>query len=114
MRSTNHLHSFTLSPDASSAVGKQMKGKKSQFVSRAIIKFYKWNEWHISLDRASVPEDMRFYQMDELMNKYNDKCIQVKELDDEVWALKEELRLVRLLSVPKQSLISRLFSSNGE
>jgi len=107
MRSTNHLHSFTLSPDASSAVGKQMKGKKSQFVSKAIIKFYKWNEWFISLDRAAVPEDMRFYQMDELLDKYNDKCIQVQEL-------KEALDQSRQASKPKRSLIDRLFSSNVE
>jgi hypothetical protein len=107
MRSTNHLHSFTLSPDASSAVGKQMKGKKSQFVSRAIVKFYKWNEWHISLDRAAIPEDMRFYQMDELMEKYNDKCKQVVELRRELFLCHQQL-------VPKRSLIARLFSSNDE
>jgi len=107
MRSNNPLHSFTLSPGASSAVGKVQKGKKSQWVSRAILKFDKWNDWYISKDRAATPEDMRFYQMDELLDRYNNKCIECSEL-------KEELDQYRQASKPKRSLIGRLFLSNDE
>jgi hypothetical protein len=101
------LHSFTLDPTAAGEIKKIKKGKKSGFVSDAIVKYAKWKSWHISIDRSKVPEDMRFYQMTELLEKYNDKCIQVQELT-------KELNQIRQASKPKQSLISRLFLSNGE
>jgi len=107
MRSNNPLHSFTLSPEASSAVGNVYKGKKSQWVSRAILKYDKWMGWFMSVDRQKTPEDMRYYQFDELMEQYNNKCIECSEL-------KAELDLYRQASKPKRSLIARLFSSNGE
>ena len=103
----NPLHSFTLDPQASKEIKKIKAGKKSGFVSAAIMRYAKWHEWKISIDRANMPEDMRFYQMNELLEKYNDKCIQVKEL-------REELDQIRQASKPKRSLIGRLFLSNGE
>lgn len=105
--SNNPLHSFTLDPLASMEVKKITKGKKSSFVSAAIMRYASWHDWKISIDRAKMPEDMRFYQMQELLDKFNDKCIQVQEL-------KEELNHYRQASKPKRSLIGRLFSSNGE
>ena len=107
MRSNNPLHSFTLSPRASSAVQKVQKGKKSQWVSKAILKFDKWNDWYISKDRVSMPEDMRFYAHEELLERFNNKCIECVEL-------KEELDRYRQASKPKRSLIGRLFLSNDE
>ena len=101
------LHSFTLDPLAAKEVKKIMKGKKSGFVSAAIMRYAKWNDWKISLHRASIPEDMRFYQMDELLSKYNDKCIEVQELTKELSHYRQALK-------PKRSLISRLFLSNDE
>jgi hypothetical protein len=101
------LHSFTLDPLAAKEIKMVAKGKKSGFVSDAIIKFAKWKNWYISKDRLSMPEDMRFYQINELLEQYNNKCIQVAQL-------KEELSQIRQASKPKQSLISRLFSSNDE
>ena len=101
------LKSFTLHPQAGKIVDNWKKGKKSGKVSDAIVKYQKWKDWYVSIDRAKVPEDMRFYEMTELLEKYNDKCIQVKEL-------KEELNHCRQASKPKPSLISRLFSSNDE
>ena len=101
------LKSFTLHPQAGKIVDNWKNGKKSGKVSDAIVKYQKWKDWYVSIDRAKVPEDMRFYEMTELLEKYNDKCIQVKEL-------KEELVQYRQASKPKQSLISRLFLSNGE
>ena len=103
----NPLHSFTLDPQASQEIKKVRSGKKSGFVSAAIMKYASWHEWKISIDRAQMPEDMRFYQMQELLDKFNDKCIQVKEL-------KEELNHYRQALKPKRSLIGRLFSSNDE
>ena len=103
----NPLHSFTLDPKASEEIKKIKKGKKSGFVSDAIIKYSKYLSWHISVDRGKTPEDMRFYQNDILQAKFNDKCIQVQEL-------KEELYRIRLTLVPKRSLIKRLFLSNDE
>jgi len=101
------LHSFTLDPLAAGEIKKIKKGKKSGFVSDAIMKYSKWKDWYISKDRLSTPEDMRFYQIDELMEQYNNKCI-------ENHALKQELAQIRQASKPRQSLIARLFSSNGE
>ena len=101
------LHSFTLDPLAAGEIKKIKKGKKSGFVSDAIIKFAKWESWRISIDRAQTPEDMRFYNFDSLQNAFNKKCIENREL-------KRELALIRLKLIPKQSLISRLFSSNDE
>jgi hypothetical protein len=101
------LHSFTLDPLAAGEIKKIKKGKKSGFVSDAIVKYQKWKEWHYSVERQKTPEDMRFYYLDELMVKYNDKCIEVLELT-------KELSLIRRASKPKRSLISRLFSSNDE
>jgi len=54
-----------------------------------------------------MPEDMRFYHVDDLLSKFNEKCIEVQEL-------KEELTRYHQASKPKQSLIARLFWSNGE
>ena len=107
MSSVNPLHSFTLSPRASAAVGNVKKGKKSQWVSFAILKYDKWMGWYSSVERGKTPEDMRYYQMDSLMEQYNNKCIECNEL-------KEELSHYRQASKPKQSLISRLFSSSDE
>ena len=101
------LHSFTLDPLAAGEIKKIKKGKKSGFVSDAIIKFAKWKSWRISIDRAQTPEDMRFYNFDSLQNAFNEKCIEVQKL-------KEELSQIRRASKPKQSLISRLFSSSDE
>lgn len=101
------LHSFTLDPLAAKEIKKIQKGKKSGFVSAAIMKYAKWQDWKISLQRASIPEEMRFYQMDELLSKYNDKCIEVTEL-------KRELFLCHQRLIPKRSLINRLFLSNDE
>ncbi len=107
MRSNNPLHSFTLSPEASAAVGNVPKGKKSQWVSRAILKYDKWMGWFMSVDRQKTPEDMRYYQFDELMEQYNNKCIELRDV-------KRELYQTRLELVPRRSLIARLFSSNDE
>jgi len=101
------LKSFTLHPQAGKIVDSWKKGKKSGKVSDAIVKYQKWKDWYISKDRLEMTEDMRFYQMDSLQNKFNDKCI-------ENMKLKEELDQIRQASKPKQSLISRLFSSNDE
>ena len=101
------LHSFTLDPLAAGEIKKIKKGKKSGFVSDAILKYSKWKTWSISVDRLKMPEDMRFYHVDDLLNKFNDKCIEVQ-------ALKEELAQIRQVSKPKRSLINRLFSSNDE
>ncbi len=111
------LKSFTLHPQAGKIVDSWKKGKKSGKVSDAIVKYQKWKEWYISKDRQAVfagepivgfeNEDVKFYQMNNLLEKYNDKCIQVQEL-------KEELVQYRQASKPKRSLISRLFSSNDE
>lgn len=101
------LKSFTLHPQAGKIVDSWKKGKKSGKVSDAILKYQKWKDYHYSVDRQKTPEDMKFYYMDELMVKYNDKCIEVQEL-------KEELDQTRLTLKPKQSLIARLFSSNDE
>jgi len=107
MRSNNPLHSFTLSHKASAAVGNVTKGKKSQWVSNAILKYDKWMGWFMSVDRQKTPEDMRYYQFDELMEQYNNKCIELRQL-------KLELDQYRQASKPKRSLISRLFLSNDE
>ena len=107
MRSNNPLHSFTLAPEASAVVGNVKSGKKSQWVSRAILKYDKWMGWYMSVDRAKTPEDMRYYQMDELLEQYNNKCIELRKV-------KEELYRTRLTLVPKRSLITRLFSSSDE
>ena len=101
------LHSFTLDPLAAKEIKKVAKGRKSGFVSDAIIKYAKWKSYYISKDRLSMPEDMRFYAHDVLMEKFNDKCIEVAQL-------KEELDRYRQASKLKRSLISRLFLSNGE
>lgn len=101
------LKSFTLHPRAGEIVDSWKKKTKSRKVSEAIVKYQKWKEWHYSVDRQKTPEDMRFYYQDELMVKYNDKCIEVTQL-------KEELALILQASKPKQSLIARLFSSNDE
>jgi len=101
------LKSFTLHPQAGKIVDNWKKGKKSGLVSDAIVKYHRWREWHYSVDRQETPEDMRFYSMDSLQGKFNEKCI-------ENMKLKEELDRFRLTSKPKQSLISRLFSSNDE
>ncbi len=101
------LKSFTLHPAAGKIVDSWKKGKKSGKVSDAIVKYQKWIEWHYSVERQKTPEDMRFYQLDELMVKYNDKCVQVLELT-------KALELSLQASKPKRSLISRLFSSNDE
>ena len=103
----NPLHSFTLDPLASQEIKKIAKGKKSGFVSDAIMKYSKFKSWQISIDRAKTPEDMRFYQNHILQSKFNDKCIQVQQLT-------KELNHYRQASKPKRSLISRLFSSNDE
>ena len=101
------LHSFTLDPTAAGEIKLIQKGKKSGFVSDAIVKYSKWKAWKISVDRLQMPEDMRFYHVDGLLEKFNDKCIEVKKL-------KEELSQIRQASKPKQSLISRLFLSSDE
>lgn len=101
------LHSFTLDPIAAKEIKLVAKGKKSGFVSDAIIKYAKWKDWFISKDRLSMPEDMRFYQIDELLERYNNKCIQVAQLT-------KELDQFRQASKPKRSLIGRLFLSNDE
>jgi len=101
------LHSFTLDPLAAKEIKKIKKGKKSGFVSDAIFKYSKWKSWQISVDRLKMPEDMRFYHVDDLLSKFNEKCIEVQEL-------KEELTRYHQASKPKQSLIARLFWSNGE
>ena len=101
------LHSFTLDPLAAGEIKKIKKGKKSGFVSDAIIKYSKWKTWSISIERGKTPEDMRFYSFDSLQTAFNKKCIECKEL-------KQELALIRLTLVPKRSLIKRLFLSNDE
>jgi len=101
------LKSFTLHPQAGQIVDRWPKGKKSGKVSDAIVKYQKWKDWYISKDRQSTPEDMRFYQIDELMEQYNNKCIENQ-------ALKRELAQIRRELKPKRSLISRLFLSNDE
>jgi hypothetical protein len=101
------LHSFTLDPSAAKEIKLIKKGKKSGFVSDAIIKYAKWKTWKISVDRASTPEDMRFYQFDELLKAYDAKCLKLRQVT-------EELSQIHRASKPKQSLISRLFLSNGE
>ena len=101
------LHSFTLDPLAAGEIKKIKKGKKSGFVSDAIVKYSKYKSWQISVDRQKTPEDLRFYQNQDLISKFNEKCIENKEL-------KEELYRIRLTLVPKRSLIKRLFLSNDE
>ena len=102
-----NLHSFTLDPKESQAVSKIKRGKKSGFVSDAIVKYSKYQSWHISVDRSKTPEEMRFYQNEDLISKFNKKCIEVLEL-------RKALELSLLASKPKRSLINRLFSSNDE
>ena len=101
------LHSFTLDPAAAGEIKLIKKGKKSGFVSDAIVKYAKWKSYYISVDRLSMSEDMKFYQLDELLAKFNDKCIEVQQL-------KLELSRNHPGSKPKRSLISRLFLSNDE
>ena len=101
------LKSFTLHPKAGQIVDSWKKGKKSGKVSDAIVKYQKWREWSLSIERGKTPEDMRFYNFDSLQEAFNKKCIENREL-------KQELYRTRLELVPKRSLINRLFSSNGE
>ena len=101
------LKSFTLDPKAGKIVDRWPRGKKSGMVSDSIVKYQKWKEWYISKDRSQMPEDMRFYQIDELMDRFNNKCIENQ-------ALKQELAQIRQELEPKRSLIGRLFLSNDE
>ena len=101
------LHSFTLDPTAAKEIKLIKKGKKSGFVSDAIVKYAKWKTWEISVDRLQTPEDMRFYSFDSLQTAFNKKCIEVLELREEVLRYHQRL-------IPKRSLISRLFLSSDE
>lgn len=67
MKKRNNLHSFTLWPKASDIVSKIKRGRKSQFVSRAIVWF-------------DSPEGDRFRAHEELIERYRQAQLQILEL----------------------------------
>jgi len=64
----NNLHSFTLWPKASEIVTKVKRGRKSQFVSKAII-------WYDS----PAGEQAKAHQ--QLMERYRESQIKIAELE---------------------------------
>ncbi|MBO02809.1 MAG: hypothetical protein CMG35_09255 [Candidatus Marinimicrobia bacterium] len=67
MKRRNNLHSFTLWPKASDIVSKIKQGRKSQFVSRAIVWF-------------DSPKADRFRAHEELIERYREAQLQILEL----------------------------------
>ena len=68
MSKRNNLHSFTLWPKSSEIVGRIKRGRKSQFVSKAII-------WYDS----PAGEQAKAHQ--ELMERYRKACLRIVELE---------------------------------
>jgi hypothetical protein len=83
MKKRNNLHSFTLWPKASDIVSKIKRGRKSQFVSKAII-------WY------DAPSGQQARSHQELMERYraaqytiNELMIEIEILDTKVTELKK-------------------------
>ena len=64
----NNLHSFTLWPKASDIVSKIKRGRKSQFVSKAVIWF-------------DSPEAERVRSHQQLIEKYREAQLRIVELE---------------------------------
>ncbi len=64
----NNLHSFTLWPKASDIVSKIKRGRKSQFVSKAVIWF-------------DSPEAERVRAHQELIDRYREAQLRIVELE---------------------------------
>ena len=64
----NNLHSFTLWPKASDIVSKIKRGRKSQFVSKAVIWF-------------DSPEAERVRAHQELLERYREAQLRIVELE---------------------------------
>ena len=70
----NNLHSFTLWPKASDTVSKIKRGRKSQFVSKAII----W--YDTPPGELSRKMEARIEAHEELMERYSEVCRDREEL----------------------------------
>ena len=70
----NNLHSFTLWPKASDIVSKIKRGRKSQFVSKAII----W--YDTPPGELSRKMEARIEAHQELMKRYSEVCREREEL----------------------------------
>ena len=70
----NNLHSFTLWPKASDIVTKIKRGRKSQFVSKAII----W--YDTPPGELSRKMEARIEAHEELMKRYSEVCREREEL----------------------------------
>ena len=70
----NNLHSFTLWPKSSEIVRKIKRGRKSQFVSKAII----W--YDTPPGELSRKMEARIQAHEELMKRYSEVCREREEL----------------------------------
>ena len=70
----NNLHSFTLWPKSSDIVSKIKRGRKSQFVSKAII----W--YDTPPGELSKKMEARIEAHQELMKRYSEVCREREEL----------------------------------
>ena len=74
MMARNNLHSFTLWPKASDIVSKIKRGRKSQFVSKAVI----W--YDTPPGELSRKMEARIEAHEELMKRYSEVCREREEL----------------------------------
>jgi len=70
----NNLHSFTLWPKASEIVSKIKRGRKSEFVSKAVI----W--YDTPPGELSRKMEARIEAHEELMKRYSEVCREREEL----------------------------------
>ena len=70
----NNLHSFTLWPKASDIVSKVKRGRKSQFVSKAII----W--YDTPAGELSRKMEARIEAHEQLMKRFSEVCREREEL----------------------------------
>ena len=74
MKRRNNLHSFTLWPKASDIVSKVKRGRKSQFVSKAII----W--YDTPPGELSRKMEARIEAHEQLMERFSEVCREREEL----------------------------------
>ena len=68
MKRRNNLHSFTLWPKASDIVSKVKQGRKSEFVSKAVI-------WY------DTPKGEQARNHQELMERYREAMLRIRDLE---------------------------------
>lgn len=91
MKRRNNLHSFTLWPKASDIVSKVKQGRKSQFVSKAVI-------WY------DTPKGQQARNHEELIERYRSAQFAIHELKAEIEILDAKVHQLK----KTQSFISKM------